>query len=79
MLVVENRYILLVLMGGFPGRTFIAVASKGYPSRHIYDSTDGRTEGFLGGKLALVVRTRDVNPMVPALSKFGVTRTLLFP
>lgn len=31
------------------GRTFIAVASKAYPSRHIYDSTDGRTEGFLGG------------------------------
>lgn len=31
------------------GRAFIAVASKAYPARHMYDSTDGRSEGFLGG------------------------------
>lgn len=30
------------------GRAYIAVASKSYPARHIYDSPDGRNQGFLG-------------------------------
>jgi hypothetical protein len=37
-----------VLIDG-EGRAFIAIATNAYPSRHIYDSTDGRTSGFLGG------------------------------
>lgn len=45
----ENTFYVLI---DDAGRAFIAVASKGYPARHIYDSNDGRTEGFLGGVCA---------------------------
>lgn len=43
----ENTFYVLI---DDQGRAFIAVASKSYPARHIYDSNDGRTEGFLGGE-----------------------------
>lgn len=42
----ENTFYVLI---DDQGRVFIAVASKSYPARYIYDSNDGRTEGFLGG------------------------------
>ena len=32
------------------GRVYIAITSKGYPSRFIYGSPDGSTRGVLGGK-----------------------------
>jgi hypothetical protein len=31
-------------------RVYIVVVSKSYPARLIYDSADGRTEGFLSGR-----------------------------
>jgi hypothetical protein len=48
----ENTFYVLI---DEAGRAYIAVASKAYPARHIYDSNDGRTEGFLGGVCGLTV------------------------
>ena len=31
------------------GRVYIAITSKGYPSRYIYGSPDGSTRGILAG------------------------------
>ena len=47
----ENTFYVLM---DDAGRAYIAVASKAYPARHIYDSNDGRYEGFLGGEGSVV-------------------------
>jgi len=44
------------------GRTYIAITSKGYPSRYIYSSSDGNTRGVLGAlKKEILERFADVS------------------
>ena len=42
----ENTFYVLI---DDAGRVFIAVTSAAYPGRAVYDSADGKTEGFLNG------------------------------
>lgn len=41
-----NSFFVLILPDGL---VFIAITTKEYPTRYIYDSADGRIAGFLGG------------------------------
>jgi len=40
------------------GRVYIAITSKGYPSRYIYGSPDGSTRGILAGAARAPHRSR---------------------
>lgn len=49
------------------GRVYIAITSKGYPSRYIYSSSDGGTRGVLGAlKKEITDRFPDLSMTCPA-------------
>jgi hypothetical protein len=60
------------------GRVYIAITSKGYPSRYIYSSSDGNSRGILGAlKREVVEKFPDVSLTCPAQGLTNKTQPLL--
>lgn len=55
----ENCFFVLIDPSGI---AFIAIASKHYPARYVYDSADGSVAGLLGGVYPRLARSLHARP-----------------